>query len=238
MSEAPAGTRYFGVIAGAFVGSLLISNVAAQKLVPFGPFIFTGGILLFPVTYIFGDVLTEVYGYGRARQIIWTGFAANLLFAGFIWLVIRLPAAPGWPLQEQFAAALGLVPRIVAGSILGYWAGEFLNSFVMARMKLASQGKGLWKRALASTALGQAADTVVFGLVAFGGVLPGSVLLTAIWSGYLFKVVYEAVALPVTTYPIVKWLKSAEGVDVFDVNTSFTPFAIRPEPGEARPTRI
>ena len=228
--DAYPGHRYFAFIASAFVATLLISNIAAQKLIPVGPFVFTGGILLFPITYVFGDVLTEVYGYARTRQIIWAGFGANALMAAFLALVVALPAAPGWELQEAYAVALGLVPRIVVASIIGYWAGEFANSFVLAKLKVATEGRRLWVRTIGSTVVGQGVDTAIFTVVAFAGVLPASVLFTALWSGYLFKVVYEAVATPVT-YLVVYRLKAAEGVDVYDRETSFTPFSLKPTDG-------
>lgn len=222
---APSGYRYFTMVGGIFIATLLISNIAAQKLIPVGPFVFTGGILLFPLTYIFGDVLTEVYGYSKTRQVIWTGFAANALMALFLWVVIALPPAPGWELQKEFASALGLLPRVVMGSIMAYWIGEFANSFVLARMKLWTGGRFLWSRTISSTLVGQFLDTIVFIVVAFGGVLPVNVLIRAGWSGYLFKVGYEALATPLT-YAIVRWLKRAESVDVFDRDTDFSPFML------------
>lgn len=227
-STARAGHRYFAIIGAVFVATLLISNMVAQKLFPLGPFVFSAAILLFPVAYIFGDVLTEVYGYARARQVIWAGFGANVIMAGYLALVIALPAAPGWELQDEFAATLGVVPRVVVASILGYWAGEFANSFVLAKMKLRTEGKYLWMRTIGSTVVGQGVDTGLFIVVAFWGILPTSVLVTTIWSSYLFKVVYEAVATPFT-YWIVGRLKRAEGVDVYDRETRFTPFTLRVE---------
>ena len=227
---APPGHRYFAFVGAAFVATLLISNIAAQKLILLGPFVFAGGILLFPVTYVFGDVLTEVYGYARTRQIIWVGFGANLLMASFLGLVVALPPAPGWELQEAFASALGLVPRVVVASILGYWAGEFANSFVLAKLKVATNGEHLWARTIGSTVVGQGIDTVIFTVAAFGGVLPAAVLFTTVWSGYLFKVFYEVAATPLT-YLVVKWLKVVEEVDVYDRETSFTPFSIEPSDG-------
>ncbi len=227
---APPGHRYFAFVGAAFVATLLISNIAAQKLILLGPFVFAGGILLFPVTYVFGDVLTEVYGYARTRQIIWVGFGANLLMASFLGLVVALPPAPGWELQEAFASALGLVPRVVVASILGYWAGEFANSFVLAKLKVATNGEHLWARTIGSTVVGQGVDTVIFTVAAFGGVLPAAVLFTTVWSGYLFKVLYEVAATPLT-YLVVKWLKVVEEVDVYDRETSFTPFSIEPSDG-------
>lgn len=221
----PPGYRYLALVSSTFVATLLISNIAAQKLIPVGPFIFTGGILLFPVTYIFGDVLTEVYGYARARQVIWAGFGANLLMAGFLELVIQLPAAPSWEFQSEFETALGLVPRIVAASIIGYWAGEFSNSFVLAKLKLWSNGRHLWVRTIGSTVVGQAVDSVLFVLIAFWGILPVSTIITTTWSAYIFKVVYEAVATPLT-YIVVGWLKKKEEVDIYDRTTRFTPFSL------------
>ena len=226
----PPGHRYFALVGSAFVATLLISNIAAQKLILLGPFVFAGGILLFPVTYVFGDVLTEVYGYARTRQIIWVGFGANALMAAFLGLVVALPPAPGWELQEAFASALGLVPRVVVASILGYWAGEFTNSFVLARLKVATNGKHLWMRTIGSTVVGQGVDTVLFTVTAFAGLLPASVLFTTIWSGYLFKVFYEVAATPLT-YLVVNRLKAAEEVDVYDRETSFTPFSLAPTDG-------
>ena len=226
----PPGHRYFAIVGSAFVATLLISNIAAQKLILLGPFVFAGGILLFPVTYVFGDVLTEVYGYARTRQVIWVGFGANVLMAAFLALVVALPPAPGWELQEAFASALGLVPRVVAASILGYWAGEFANSFVLAKLKVATDGAHLWMRTIGSTVVGQGVDTVIFTVVAFGGLLPAAVLFTTIWSGYLFKVLYEVAATPLT-YLVVNRLKAVEEIDVYDRATSFTPFSLEPSDG-------
>ena len=224
------GHRYFALVGSAFVATLLISNIAAQKLILLGPFVFAGGILLFPVTYVFGDVLTEVYGYAKARQVIWVGFGANVLMAAFLALVVALPPAPGWELQEAFASALGLVPRVVVASILGYWAGEFANSFILARLKVATGGRHLWIRTIGSTVVGQAVDTVIFTVVAFGGLLPAAVLFTTIWSGYLFKVFYEVAATPLT-YLVVHRLKAVEEIDVYDRETSFNPFSLAPSDG-------
>jgi uncharacterized integral membrane protein (TIGR00697 family) len=222
------GHRYFALVASAFVATLLISNIAAQKLIPIGPFIFSGGILLYPLGWIFADALTECYGYARTRQIIWAGFVANIFMAAFLSLIVALPAAPGWPFQEQFATALSLVPRVVCGSVVAYWAGEFVNSFVLAKMKVFTNGKYLWTRTIGSTIVGQAVDTLLFVVIAFGGVLPKDILITTSWSGYLFKVGYEAAATP-ATYLIVGWLKRCEGVDVFDYQTNFNPFSFKIE---------
>jgi uncharacterized integral membrane protein (TIGR00697 family) len=222
------GFKYFEILSMLFVAVLLISNIAAQKLFAFGPLTFTCGILLFPLSYIFGDCLTEVYGYSRSRIVIWTGLACNLLMILILSISVLLPPAPGWPFQEQFAATLGMVPRIVAASMLGYWAGEFSNSFTLAKMKLFTNGRWLWTRTIGSTIVGEGVDTIVFVLVAFGGVLPSDVIIKTMISGYLFKVTYEIIATPIT-YAVVGFLKRKEGIDVYDRYTNFNPFRLRVE---------
>ncbi len=224
--EPQVSLKYFDCVAVVFVAVLLISNIAAQKLFAAGPFVFTAGILVFPIAYIFGDVLTEVYGYQRARRVIWMGLLCNVLLVVVLQISIALPPADGWPLQEQFAAVLGYVPRIVVASVVAYWAGELSNSYVLAKMKVATGGAHLWARTIGSTVVGQAVDTTVFLAIGFWGTLPLKVLITALWSGYLFKVLYEVVATP-ATYAIVRWLKAREQVDVFDRSTHFTPFSLR-----------
>lgn len=217
-------SRYFDLVAITFVVALLVSNIAAQKLFAFGPFTFTAGILVFPISYIFGDILTEIYGYARTRRVIWAGFAANIFLILVIQAAVLLPPAEGWPFQEQFAAVLGFVPRIVLASIAAYWAGEFSNSFVLAKMKVWMKGRHLWMRTIGSTIVGQAIDTAIFATVAFAGVLPTPVIVKAIVSGYAFKVIYEAAITPLT-YFIVHRLKRAEGIDVYDERTNFSPFS-------------
>lgn len=217
--------KYFTLLGGIFVAVMLISNIAAQKLFAFGPFTFTAAILLFPVAYIFGDVLTEVYGYARSRQIIWTGFFANAMLVGFLWLAAALPPAEGWPLQEQFQAILGMVPRIVIASLIAYWAGEFSNSYLIAKIKVWMDGKHLWARTIGSTIVGQGIDTTLFVLIGFWGVFPNELLLSTILSGYAFKVAYEIIATPLT-YLVVNFLKRAERIDVYDRQTDFNPFVI------------
>ncbi len=217
--------RYFSTISILFVAMLMISNTVATKLFSIGPFIFTGGILVFPITYIFGDILTEVYGYSRSRRVIWIGFAA-LVFMSFIyWIVGLLPPAPNWPNQEAYILILGLVPRIVLASMIAYLAGEFVNSFVLAKLKLVTKGKHLWIRTIGSTMVGEGIDTSLFVLIAFYGLLSGEILAVAILSGYAFKVVYEIVATPIT-YKVVAFLKKAEGIDYYDYNTKFNPFNV------------
>lgn len=223
MAERKESLKYFSIISTLFVATIMISNTVATKLFSLGPLIFTGGILIFPITYIFGDILTEVYGYSRSRKIIWTGFSALILMSLIYWVVGLLPPAPTWPNQEAYVSILGLVPRIVFASIIGYWAGSFSNSFVMAKMKLLTKGKHLWTRTIGSTIIGEGVDTVLFVTIAFWGIISGWILVLAIISGYAFKVVYEIIATPIT-YKIVGFLKKAEGIDVYDQDTKFSPF--------------
>lgn len=217
--------RYVDIVGIAFVVCLLVSNIAAVKLFSLGPLVFTGGILVFPLSYIFGDVLTEVYGYARTRRIIWLGLFANLFMVFVLWVATILPPAPGWPLQEQFAAVHSVVPRIVVASVVAYWAGEIANSIVMSRMKIWLEGKQLWLRAIGSTVVGQLVDSVLFVLIGFAGQMPNSIIITAILTAWVFKTGYEVVILPLT-YIIVQRLKAAEGVDHFDRGEHYNPFRV------------
>ena len=220
--------RYLDLITAAFVAVLIISNVAATKVVVLGPFTFDGGTLLFPLAYIFGDVLTEVYGYARSRRVIWTGFALLALASLTFSAVAALPALADpevAPFARAFDLLFGLVPRIVLGSLLAYWAGEFTNSYVLARMKVLSRGRFFGARALGSTLVGQAVDTGLFLLVAFAGVYPSYVLGLMFASNYVFKVGVEVVFLPLT-YAVVGALKRAENEDHFDTHTDFNPFRL------------
>ncbi len=207
----------------AFIAVMLISTVAAQKLFVIGPLVLPAGILLFPIAYIFGDVLTEVYGYARSRRIVWMGFAMSLLMALVFALAVVLPPAPGWPLQESFAAVLGMVPRVVFASLIAYLCGEFINAYVLAKLKVRTSGRHLWLRTISSTLIGEGVDTTIFMTLAFAGVLPTPVLLSAMVSAYIVKVGYEIAATPLT-YALVNALKRAEGVDHYDVGTNFNPF--------------
>ncbi len=208
-----------------FVATLLISNTIVSKLVQIGPFSVAGGIILFPVSYIFGDILTEVYGYRASRKIIWLGFGC-LIFMSLMYAIVQhLPAASFWPHQEAYDAILGAVPRITFASILAYFCGEFANSYVLSRMKVWMNGKRLWMRTIGSTLVGEGIDTVIMVFVAFGGVFAFPQLLTLIWSGYILKVAYEVIATPVT-YAIVRRLKRAEGVDVYDRGINYSPFVV------------
>ncbi len=215
--------RYFDLILVCFVAVLLISNIASTKILLFGPFTFDGGTLLFPVSYIFGDILTEVYGYRRSRRVIWTGFCAAALMAAVLAAVERLPPAADWPHQNSYEAVLGQAPRIVAGSLLAYWAGEFSNSYVLSRMKIWSGGRHLYARTIGSTLVGEGVDTLLFVTVAFAGVLPTGLLRSVFLSNYIFKVGIEVAATP-ATYLVVNWLKQKEGIDRFDYGINYNPF--------------
>jgi uncharacterized integral membrane protein (TIGR00697 family) len=217
--------RYFDLIMAFFVAVLLISNVASSKILDFGPFTFDGGTILFPLSYIFGDILTEVYGYRRSRRVIWVGFGAAALMALVFAVVGALPPAAGWENQAAYDAILGWTPRIVLGSLLGYWAGEFTNSFVLAKMKVLTSGRWLWTRTIGSTLAGEGVDTLIFATVAFVGVLPADLLTVLIISNYVFKVGVEALATPVT-YAVVTFLKRSEGEDFYDRQTDFNPFVL------------
>jgi uncharacterized integral membrane protein (TIGR00697 family) len=223
MTDEPKELKYFTPIAGLFIAILLISNTVAGKFFSIGPVSFPSGVILFPVSYIFGDVLTEVYGYRRARRIIWTGFTAEIMMAFFYWIAIILPPAPFWHNQEAITKILGQVPRIVVATITGYLAGEFTNSFILAKLKIITGGKHLWIRTIGSTIVGEGVDTVLFILIAFAGIVPANELLRSIPAVYIFKVLYEVAATPLT-YAIVKFLKRKEGIDVYDYKTNFSPF--------------
>ncbi|MCW5979833.1 MAG: queuosine precursor transporter [Bryobacteraceae bacterium] len=219
--------RYLDYLIQVFVVVLLVSNLVGPKIVAIGPFRISGAQLLFPITYIFGDIFTEVYGYGASRRAIWTGFFASALLSIMGLITVALPPAPDWPNQEAFAIVFQFVPRMVVASLLAYWAGEFANAFVMAKVKLRTKGRFLWVRTIGSTAVGQAVDTTIVMIVAFAGSLSPSLIGKLIVSGYLGKVLYEAAATPLT-YAIVNFLKRKEGVDVFDYATDFNPFAGSP----------
>jgi uncharacterized integral membrane protein (TIGR00697 family) len=215
--------QYLNLIGGLFVATLLISNTTSSKPWQAGPFVFPGGSILFPLSYIFGNVLTEVYGYARARQVIWTGFIASALMAFSYWTVIALPPAHFWTQGPAFNATLGQVPRIVVASLIAYLAGEFTNSFVLAKMKIWTEGRHLWTRTIGSTVAGQAVDTAVFMGLAFVGVWPFRYVVLAASSLYSFKVIYEVLATP-ATYAVVNFLKRKECIDTYDVQTNFSPF--------------
>lgn len=217
--------RYLDMLTIGFVTVLLISNLVGPKICQLGPFTVSGAQLFFPVTYICGDIFTEVYGYGASRRAVWMGFLGMGLLAVMGQVAVALPAAPGWHDQEAFRTVFGLVPRFAIASLLAYWAGEFTNSYTLARLKLLTNGRWLWSRIIGSTVTGQLVDTAVVILIAFWGQRTPTGLLIMIGSSYLFKVVYEVLATPLT-YLVVRWLKRAEGVDTFDRGTNFNPFAL------------
>lgn len=215
--------KYLGSISVFFVSVLLISNVASTKIVDLRWFTFDGGTLLFPLSYIFGDILTEVYGYKKAKNVIWLGFFMAFLMSFVFFIVGKLPSAPGWNNQSAYEMILGLTPRIVFASLIAYLVGSLSNSFILAKMKIWTKGKMLWVRTIGSTIVGEFLDSAIFIMIAFWGILPSSLLITLIISNYLFKTAVEILFTPVT-YKIVKFLKKKEGEDYFDLNTKFNPF--------------
>jgi uncharacterized integral membrane protein (TIGR00697 family) len=217
--------RYFDYMMAAFVAILLLSNlIGASKLASVQGYTFGAGILFFPVSYVLGDVLTEVYGYANARRCVWAGFAAMVFMAFMSWVVVKLPPAAGWDGQAAYDSVFGNTWRIVAASVLAFWAGEFVNSFVLAKMKIVTGGKHLWTRTIGSTVFGQAVDSLIFYPVAFFGTWSNAQLLTVMFTNWALKVLWEALLTPVT-YAVVGWLKAREGVEVFDTGTNFSPFA-------------
>jgi uncharacterized integral membrane protein (TIGR00697 family) len=222
--QKPRRFRYLETLTIAFVVILVVSNLIGPKICKFGPLLVSGAQLLFPITYIWGDVFTEVYGYAASRRAIWLGFFGMALLAVMGEIAVLLPPSPDWHNQHAFATIFGLVPRFAIASLAAYWAGEFTNSYTLAKMKLWTGGRHLWARTVTSTVTGQLVDTVVVILIAFWGVETPRNLLVMIGSSYGFKVVYEVVATPLT-YLVVGWLKRVEGVDAFDQGTNFSPFA-------------
>ncbi len=217
--------RYFDYVMAAFVAILLLSNlIGAAKLSTVAGFTFGAGILFFPVSYVLGDVLTEVYGYANARRCIWAGFAAMVFMAFMSWVVVAMPPAASWDGQSAYESVFGQVPRIVLASMLAFWAGEFVNSIVLAKMKVWTRGKMLWTRTIGSTVFGQAVDSAIFYPVAFLGVWETRDVLLVMVTNWAMKVAWEAILTPVT-YVVVGRLKSREGVDVYDEDTNFSPFA-------------
>lgn len=225
-SDIAQNSKYFLYIAILFVAVLMISNTVAVKLIQIGPFIFAGAIFIFPISYIFGDILTEVYGYKASRKIIWSGLVALIFMSLCYWFVQMLPSPVFWQNQGAYEMILGAVPRIVLGSIIAYFAGEFSNSYVLSKMKIWSNGKRLYMRTIGSTIIGEGVDSVIFAIIAFAGTIPVSALVVLIFSGYLAKVAYEVILTPVT-YLIVNKLKQAEGIDVYDRGINYSPFLFK-----------
>lgn len=225
--------KYYDLVMAAFVTVLLCSNlIGASKRTTVGGFTFGAGILFFPISYVFGDILTEVYGYARSRRVIWAGFGA-MLFASFMsFVVVNMPPAPGWEGQEVYEKAFGSTWRIVIASLIAFWAGEFANSVTLAKMKVGTEGRFLWMRTIGSTIIGEAVDSVIFYPLAFAAVaamsLPGwtwQQVGEVMFHNYLLKVAWEAIMTPVT-YRVVAFLKRAENEDYYDRNTDFNPFAL------------
>jgi len=222
--------RFLDTLTIVFIIVLVVSNLVGPKIcqigiIPhFGPLLVSGAELLFPVTYICSDIFTEVYGYATSRRAIWLGFFAMGLLSVMGQVAVSLPPAPGWPDQQAYATVFGLVPRFALASLIAYWAGEFTNSYTLAKLKLVTGGRFLWTRTIGSTITGQFVDTVVVIVVAFWGIVPGPKILVMILASYIFKAVYETLATPLT-YWVVNRLKRAEGIDTFDKGTNFNPFA-------------
>ncbi len=217
--------RYFDFVMAAFVAILLLSNlIGASKLATVGGYTFGAGILFFPLSYVIGDLLTEVYGYANARRCVWMGFAALVFMAFMSWVVVAMPPAASWTGQAAYESVFGSTWRIVAASVVAFWAGEFVNSFVLAKMKILTKGRMLWSRTIGSTVFGQAVDSAIFYPIAFLGVWETRDVLIVMVTNWLLKVLWEVLLTPVT-YAVVGWLKAREGVDVFDQGTDFSPFA-------------
>lgn len=222
-SDTPERFRYFDLITGLFVAVLLISNIASTKIVEIWKFTFDGGTILFPLSYIFGDILTEVYGYKKSRRVIWIGFFCALLMSLTLSLIGLIKPAGGWEYQEAYMAILGQTPRIVTASLIAYFAGEFSNSYILARMKVLTKGRWLFARTIGSTIVGEGIDTIIFVIIAFLGVYDNRLVLFIIISNYIFKVSLEIIFTPIT-YKVVGFLKRTEKVDWFDYKTNFNPF--------------
>ena len=213
------------IITGVFITCLIVSNIIAVKLVSIFGFIVPAAVIIFPISYIFGDVLTEVYGYKQARRVIWLGFFCNLLAVVAIWIAQILPGAPFWDAQAAYERILGYTPRLLIASFTAYLVGEFANSFVLAKLKIATNGRWLWTRTISSTVIGQGLDSAVFITLAFAGTIPPDALFNAVVTQWLFKSVYEILATPLT-YLLVNFLKKREGLDVYDRDTDFNPLTL------------
>ena len=214
--------NFLPIITGLFVGVLILSNILASKMVRIGPFVFDGGTLLFPFSYIFGDILTEVYGYRESRKVIWTGLAMLVFMTVNIWLIGLLPAEASWTFQTDFDNILLQMPRIVLASVIAYFAGEYSNSVILSKMKVALDGKHLWARTIGSTVVGQFLDSMLFVAIAFLGLYPFGILAAMAFSNYLFKTVIEVVFTPLT-YLVIGYVKKEEQTDTFDHGERYNP---------------
>ena len=219
--------KYYDLVMAAFITVLLCSNlIGVGKVCQIGGYSVGAGVFFFPVSYIFGDILTEVYGYARTRRVIWAGFAALIFASVMSWAVIALPPAPDWPHQAAYALVYGSTPRIVAASLAAFWAGDFVNSFVLAKMKLKTGGRFLWLRTIGSTIVGQGLDSLIFYPLAFWGVWPPQLVVAVMVSNFFVKVGVETLMTPVT-YLVVGFLKRAEQEDFYDRGTDFNPFTLK-----------
>jgi len=224
--------RYLDLILGLFVAVLIISNIVSVKAVRLAVHLtgmhlsFDGGTILFPVSYIFADVLTEVYGYERSRRVIWAGFSGLILMSITIWLVGIIPADPEWTLQSSYQSLLMTAPRIALASMIAYFVGEFSNSYIMSRLKVFTKGKYLWVRTIGSTLVGQLLDSVIFVVIAFGGIWDNSLVIRVLISNYIFKTMFEVLATPLT-YSITRWLKDKEREDHYDYEANYNPFILK-----------
>ena len=225
-AKSPKKFKYYDLIMAAFVTILLCSNIiGAEKVVSIAGFSFGAGILFFPLSYFFNDILTEVYGYARSRKVVWAGFGA-MGFASFMsWVVVTLPPAQGWIHQNAYEVVFGQTPRIVIASLLAFFSGEFVNSYVLAKMKVFTTGRFLWMRTIGSTIAGEAADSLIFYPIAFYGFWPNDLLITVMITNYVIKVSWEVIATPIT-YKVIGFLKRKEHEDYYDRDTNFTPFSI------------
>lgn len=217
--------KYYSIITGIFCASLVISNILDTKIFQLGSSAFPSGIILFPIVYVFGDILTEVYGYAQSRKVIWSGFFSLAILVLSLQVANILPPASFWNHQSEFETLLGKIPRIVVASLIAYFAGEFSNSFILAKMKIRQKGKSMAVRFATSTFVGQAIDTAFFIIIAFAGTMATKNMLNLFISAWLFKVSWELIALPISV-PLVKWLKVRENEDYYDKDTNFTPFKI------------
>ncbi|MEO6536811.1 MAG: queuosine precursor transporter [Candidatus Paceibacterota bacterium] len=217
--------KYLGILTILYVTFQLVSDVSAGKIVSLGIFTVSATVLYFPITFIIADVLTEVYGYARARRVLWQVLLASVL-AGIVYqIVVWLPAAPGFDAAPAYARVLGSVPRILLGGWIAVWAGSILNDYIMAKMKIATNGKYLWMRTIGSTIVGEGANTALFYMIALYAIIPNNILVTSILSGWFLKIVVETVMTPIT-YAVVNKLKKAEDEDYYDRNTDFNPLKV------------
>jgi uncharacterized integral membrane protein (TIGR00697 family) len=223
--RADSYSAWFVLVVTVFVTCLITANIIAVKVISVLGLVLPAAIIIFPLSYVFGDVLTEVYGYRRARRVIWLGFVCNLIAVTAIWVGQLLPAAPFWDAQASYERILGYTPRLLAASFIAYLVGEFLNAFVLAKMKIATRGRLLWTRTIGSTIVGQAFDSAVFITLAFVGSMPQSALFSAVVTQWLVKSAYEAAVTPFT-YWAVGFLKRREGIDVYDRDTRFNPLRL------------